>query len=67
MRWSNPKNGDIRIIKRFLLFPKTVNNVTIWLETAYIKQEYKSFNRLWYNSDWAYQNSSSDKNEYLKS
>lgn len=35
MRWTTkpiPKKGDIRIVERFALLPKTIGCVTIWLE-----------------------------------
>ena len=40
MRWiKKPKVGTVRelkIVKRFLLFPTRINNEFRWLETAYI-------------------------------
>lgn len=32
--------GDIRIVKRFALFPIEIYPVTIWLEIVYIKQKW---------------------------
>ena len=37
------KPGDMRIIKRFALFPITVKYETRWLETVYILQIRKHF------------------------
>jgi hypothetical protein len=43
MRWTNRvdnrKDGDRRVVYKFLIFPKTINNETRWLEKAYIVQE----------------------------
>ncbi len=51
MRWKtiNPKNGDTRRIKLFLLFPKTIKGETRWLEVAKYKQ---SFHYYMDGSDW---------------
>lgn len=40
MRWSNKQyqEGDQRIRKKFLWFPKTLKGQTRWLETARILQ-----------------------------
>jgi len=45
MRWTRepkwyPSENDSRIIKRFLFFPKTLNDETRWLEWAAISQTY---------------------------
>lgn len=46
MRWIKPDTGDVRVVKRFLIFPKTLLNPvsekreTRWLEFAHIKQQY---------------------------
>jgi hypothetical protein len=55
MRWiKKPKVGTIRelkIVKRFLLFPTRINNEFRWLETAYIvKKRWYSF----YETGWNY-------------
>jgi len=46
MRWKSkkkqqPKDGDIRIGERFLLFPKHLDGEWRWLELAQIHQEYR--------------------------
>lgn len=46
MRWTQKEkqyasNGDKRIVKRFLLFPLTLNNETRWLEFVEIEQSYQ--------------------------
>ena len=38
MRRRHPKLGDIRIVRRFLIFPKRLNYETRWMEWAHIKQ-----------------------------
>ncbi len=47
MRWfkpkaPSPKVGDTRIVKGFLLFPKTLNNQTRWFETVMWEQVYET-------------------------
>lgn len=32
MRWKLPEHGDIRIVKKFLIFPKTIKRERRWLE-----------------------------------
>lgn len=63
MRWKQkpkPKEGDIRIIKKFLFFPKKIEDETRWLESAYIVQEYIryqvewSINYTWKDISWNY-------------
>ncbi len=51
MRWHRPKTGDTRIIKKFLLLPKTIGNQTRWLEWANIVQKYAYYER-WYDYRW---------------
>ena len=58
MRWKKrpkPKIGDTRIVKRFLLFPKNLNNDVVWLEVAHIRQciyhgDY--FGYTWKDQEW---------------
>lgn len=38
---QEPNIGDTRLIKKFLFFPKNLNNEIRWLETAIILQIYK--------------------------
>lgn len=37
------KPGNIRIIEKFLIFPKTINGETRWLEKAKIKQRFEFY------------------------
>lgn len=53
MQWESkskryPEVGDTRIKKRFLLFPKSINGITKWLEVASWMQEYKAWYRMEY-------------------
>ena len=41
MHWIKGNVGDTRIVTRFLVFPKTINNEIRWLEKARIKQEFR--------------------------
>jgi hypothetical protein len=46
MRWiekSYPKNGEQRITKKFLFFPKKIGKETRWLEFAAWVEEYSYF------------------------
>lgn len=46
MRWKTnvtPKVGDTRVVTKFLWWPKTIDAVTRWMETASYKQEYQSY------------------------
>ena len=64
MRWkinkSKPKEGDTRIIQRWLLFPKCLHNECRWLERAYIVQECKRIYSYeydyyeWVDREWKY-------------
>ena len=57
MRWFKKLYyiGEHRIIKRFLIFPKFINQEYRWLETATIKQTYNpSYMRFsnWEDIEW---------------
>jgi hypothetical protein len=41
MRWNNPRRNDTRIKSGFLLFPKTLDKETRWLEHAYWLEIYE--------------------------
>ena len=50
MRWKQkqkqkfcPVIGTKRIIKKFLIMPRTIDLETRWLETALVEQEYARF------------------------
>ena len=53
-----PKLGDTRIKSRFLLFPKTIDNTTRWLERASWKELYDDniynefFSPFWSAIEW---------------
>lgn len=57
MRWKlkkkqQPKVGDTRIVDRFLLFPKFLDDEWRWLELTQIQQEYNNMGLL--ESNWTY-------------
>lgn len=50
MRWKKeapPKHGDIRVIRRFLFLPRTINNERRWLEFAHIYQRWDDGQWCW--------------------
>ena len=55
MRWKIEDHlGETRIVKRFLLLPKKIDDEWRWLEVAYIKQELKLyFFKEWESQSWA--------------
>lgn len=53
MRFKRRKHLDKRIKTRFLLFPKTINNETRWLEKATYQQLYHNqVSIFWKNEQW---------------
>lgn len=40
MRWTSSKIGAIRNIRKFLIFPREINNEYRWFEWVYIEQIY---------------------------
>ena len=40
MRWIEPKDGDIKIKKKFAILPIAINNETRWLEWVTVKYQY---------------------------
>jgi len=49
MRWTPPKDGDIRVRTRFLIFPLTLNGETRWLERVTIKEIFqRSYDGSWW-------------------
>lgn len=77
MRWKQrprkgpPERGAVRVTRKFLFFPKTLEGETRWLEVAYIVQRYvparlpggAGYYRTawWWNRRWA------TKDEYAQS
>lgn len=56
---DSPSTGDTRIRHGFLLFPKVINDVLRWLETAWWEERYQSMlgedsetNGYWYATKW---------------
>lgn len=70
MRFKNipyPTEYELRIFKRFLIFPCRIQNETRWMETAYIERKYiyvcASFSVpgwFWSDARWA------TKEEYIR-
>ncbi len=53
MKWAHApqaKYGDSRVIRRFLLVPRSIHPETRWLEFATIRQEYCSY--YWVDREW---------------
>jgi hypothetical protein len=52
IREARPKNGDERQVRRFILFPLTINDgesrETRWLEMAWLKQVYNDTVWMWH-------------------
>lgn len=60
MRFNVPENGDLKIIKKFLLFPLVINNEGRILEYAYILVKYRDRGMRWVPLKFV------TKEEYLK-
>lgn len=58
MEFNLPCGGDIKIVKRFALFPIKAGHRIKWLETCYIQKSYSSRDQ-WWNNNWFV-----DKDEY---
>lgn len=43
------KHGDVRVVKRFALFPMYIGEEGRWLQWVRVKQ---TFNKSFFNSDW---------------
>lgn len=54
MRWTNPKEGDIRIKKQFAFFPVRVKEEWRWLENVTIEQKYcwGLYGHSWFNTEF---------------
>ena len=56
MRWrqKNQTLGEVRIIRKFLFFPKCINGVYRWLEYATYKQKCTplGYDYYWYDVSW---------------
>ena len=49
MRWKldMPSDGDKRVIERFALFPRTLDDkYRVWLEKYYVKQKYHVYHTM---------------------
>jgi len=53
------KNGDVRIVEKFLLLPKTINGETRWLEKTKFRQRFEFYYdalyvwEAWRDMNWA--------------
>ena len=43
IKMNMPKNGDVRTVKHFCLFPYKHNGYWFWLETVEIQERYLDF------------------------
>lgn len=51
MRWNTPKDGDIKIKRKFALFPIEINNEVRWLEFVNIQYMYREKVYIQYKND----------------
>ena len=51
MRWKRPERHETRTITKFLLFPKTINDETRWLERTSYVQWWNDYR--WCDSRWS--------------
>lgn len=55
MRWIEPKDGDIKIKKKFAILPIKIKSETRWLEWVTVKYQYYTCRRVSIDcviSDW---------------
>lgn len=52
MRWKLPEDGDIKLIKKFLLFPRIHEHTIYWLETVTLKFRYSTRRDKFHHSGW---------------
>lgn len=63
MKFNRPIEGDERIVRRFLIIPRTIGNQTKWGEFVKIRQRYKTAismgdgghfvpQLMWVDEDW---------------
>ena len=53
---TNQLSNEVRIIKKFLIFPRKINNKCKWFKIVYILQAHKIFGYdgdMWFNVRWA--------------
>ena len=65
MRWTRPKNGDTRKIKRFAFLPIRIHDDVRWLEVVYIKQVFRIWQYMMPSREWV-NCSFIDRDEYWK-
>ena len=65
---ADHKDGTVRIIKRYALFPKALDdNYQVWLERYYVKQKYWIFDRKGRWRDEKTWSESTEKRKFLDS
>lgn len=55
MRWTRPCAGDEKIVRKFLLFPRSINKEVRWLQWATLKYVYQNFGgwgEEWSSAGW---------------
>lgn len=52
MRWIEPKDGDIKVKKKFVIIPITINGETRWLEWVTVKYRYHERIAVWTNGEY---------------
>jgi len=55
MRWKDEFTGEMRTARKFLLFPKEIDNEVRWMEYAYIQQSCflnKKHGKYWKDVAW---------------
>jgi len=56
MRWPTQRlnHGNTRVVKKFLLLPKSISEETRWLEIVKIKQTFKCYydGCFWEDTEW---------------
>ena len=60
MRWFEPYHHQERVVKYFLIVPRTICRETRWLETVYIQQWYSKWKQDWFDIDYV------TEEEYIK-
>lgn len=52
MRWNKPKSGDIKIEKKFAIFPIEANGAVRWLERVIVKYQFFDDEVVKYNGNY---------------
>ena len=60
MRWTTPYDHEKRVVMRFPILPRLIENEVRWLEIVYIKQFYSKLGVGWIDLNYI------TKEEYIK-